>query len=178
MEASICQCGDHAWLNLNDGHVALVSARHAPLLTMWPWKATECHGNYYVRRFGRHQPTVGRREMLCISMHKVICPCVGKRVVDHKNGNGLDNRENNLQPISNLLNKQKQRKKPNATSSYKGVSYYKKKWRTTLQHEGKQIFVGYFRDEEVAARAYDRMAYKIFGPGVVTNFPLSLDITA
>lgn len=167
---SICECEDHAWLPLDGGFVALTSPQHAPLLTMWKWYTSKSNGNYYLNRLSNITTPYGR-VMVSIALHRVICPCGGNFVVDHKNGNGLDNRESNLQPLPQALNGQKQRKKPKATSRFKGVSFIKKKWRVTLQKDRKQIFLGYFRNEEAAARAYDEKVVEVHGPGAVLNFP-------
>ena len=176
-EPKICDCGDHTWLPLNDGFVVLVSPQHGPLLTMWRWYATKDHGTYYARR-AKSRPTINGQCVLSITMHRVFCPCNGSFVVDHENGNGLDNRESNLNPLPEALNKQKQRKKSGATSRYRGVSFYKNKWRVTLQKDRKQIFLGYYRSEEAAARAYDQRVIEVHGPGAILNFPYDLKVSA
>eukprot|EP00192_Tetraselmis_astigmatica_P000159 CAMPEP_0117665736 /NCGR_PEP_ID=MMETSP0804-20121206/9980_1 /TAXON_ID=1074897 /ORGANISM="Tetraselmis astigmatica, Strain CCMP880" /LENGTH=1337 /DNA_ID=CAMNT_0005473191 /DNA_START=336 /DNA_END=4349 /DNA_ORIENTATION=+ len=64
---------------------------------------------------------------------------------------------------------------PYRSSKFRGVSRGrgKKKWRAMIQHQKKQIHVGYYDSGNEAARAYDREAVRLLGADAVTNFPLS-----
>jgi hypothetical protein len=65
------------------------------------------------------------------------------------------------------------------SSKYRGVTWYKKnnKWRAYIRYDVKQHSLGYFEDEEEAARAYDRAARAhkggraLRGVKVDVNFP-------
>lgn len=82
-------------------------------------------------------------------------------VVDHINGNGMDNRLCNLRYITareNISCDNVKRKKPKA-SKYAGVSYNrnsngKNKWRSILAHNKKTYSLGTFSTEEEARDAY------------------------
>ena len=78
-----------------------------------------------------------------------------KEVVDHINGNKLDNRLENLQLTTNRHNTSKDRK--GHTSSYLGVSWSKKnkKWVAQIYKNKKQNFIGAFNCEMAAAKAYN-----------------------
>jgi hypothetical protein len=58
-------------------------------------------------------------------------------------------------------------------SSYRGVTWHKgnKAWVAQIYSSGKKRFIGYFDNEEEAARAYDKVAREIFGNGAKLNFP-------
>jgi hypothetical protein len=58
------------------------------------------------------------------------------------------------------------------TSHYRGVCWYKnsKKWVATITYDGKQHNLGYFEDEEEAARAYDKEARAQRGDNAKLNF--------
>jgi hypothetical protein len=60
-----------------------------------------------------------------------------------------------------------------AGSKYRGVSWNKNKnkWTATIYSNGKKHNLGYFEDEEEAARAYDRAARAHKGEKAQLNFP-------
>jgi hypothetical protein len=64
-------------------------------------------------------------------------------------------------------------KQPGTSSKYKGVSWAKKSavWLASIRYKGKQIHLGLFLDEKLAARAYDEVASKLHGEFAQTNFP-------
>ena len=82
-------------------------------------------------------------------------PCGLKRVVDHINNNVSDNRLSNLRIISNRDNCHRVKNGLN-TSKYIGVIYdkIKKRWRAQASIKNKRFHIGYYSDEETAAKAY------------------------
>lgn len=95
-------------------------------------------------------------------------------VVDHVNGNGLDNRRCNLRvctPQQNAFNSKPVR---GSRSKFKGVKYNtacKNKWTARIRINGKQVDIGRFETEEEAARAYDKVAKEVQGDFAWLNFP-------
>jgi len=83
-------------------------------------------------------------------------PCKYEKVVDHIDNNPLNNNLKNLQIISHRQNCSKDKK--NYTSKYVGVNWcsFYKKWRSRIYHNGKTIFLGYFKDEYQAHLAYQK----------------------
>lgn len=108
------------------------------------------------------------------SMHRLILNAPPFSIVDHINGNGLDNR------ISNLRFTTPQGNKANShhgkyTSSFIGVSKItdvnrKKQFRVMAKKNCKKIHLGYFEFEIDAAKAYDSHAKNIYGDLAITNF--------
>lgn len=86
-------------------------------------------------------------------------------IVDHKDGNTLDNRKQNLRLSDQRTNAQNMRSNINSTSKYKGVSWNKdrNKWRAVLKYNDKQVHIGRFNTEEEAAQAYNKAALQYFG---------------
>ncbi len=92
---------------------------------------------------------------------------------DHENHDGIDNEEENLRPVTHAQNAQNRNKQIDTTSKYKGVSWYKRdeKWRAQIRVDGKEIHLGLFDCEIMAARAYDTAAKLYFGEFACLNFP-------
>lgn len=94
--------------------------------------------------------------------------------LDHIDGDGTNNKLNNLRLATrsqNNFNRRKQTKP--ASSQYKGVSYDKRhsKWHTYIRQDGKKKTIGYFATEEEAARVYDTHALLLCGEYARLNFP-------
>jgi len=90
---------------------------------------------------------------------------------DHKDGDGLNNQEENLRLCShsnNLANRGPQR---NNKSGYKGVSWFPltNKWQWYVRKKGKRVAGGYVDTIEEAALAYNEAAKEHFGEFAFQN---------
>ena len=81
--------------------------------------------------------------------------------IDHINGNGLDNRKANLRFVTHAQN---QFNSTNYSGS-KGVSFSKQKrrWRSYINIDNRQRFIGYFDNKKDAMLAYNQRALELFG---------------
>lgn len=98
-------------------------------------------------------------------LHRVILGLTDSKIhIDHINGNGLDNRKNNLR-ICTVSQNQANVLKSKGTSKYKGVSWVTrdKRWTCRIYVDSHMIHIGYFTDEKLAAIAYNEAALKHFG---------------
>jgi hypothetical protein len=88
-----------------------------------------------------------------------------KLVVDHIDRNKLNNYVTNLRYATRQQNGMNNTKRKNTSSIYKGVMFYKRynKWMSHIRHKGKRIHLGYFVDDQDAARAYNAKAMELFG---------------
>lgn len=95
----------------------------------------------------------------------IMEPPVGM-VVDHINGNPLDNRKVNLRVCTQKENL-RNRRPGRSMTGYKGVRPdYRRKHPTFnayITYDGKKRYLGKFSSAEAAAKAYNQEALKIFG---------------
>lgn len=153
-------------IELSRGGVAIVDDEDFADLNKYSWTFD---GRYAVRFKGT------RSEQKKIYMHREIVVVPNGKMVDHKDGNKLNNRKANLRictATDNLRNKGRVVYRNRGSSKYKGVSWYKRdhKWMAQLRVKGKHIHLGYFDNEEQAAIAYDSAAKKHFGEFANINF--------
>jgi len=108
-----------------------------------------------------------------ILMHRAILGVPAGMYSDHINGDRLDNRRMNLRICTNSQNSMNRRKRSGCSSIYKGVYWEKaiNKWRARIKLHGKRKDIGYFDDEQEAARAYDQAALELFGKFAQLNYP-------
>jgi hypothetical protein len=111
---------------------------------------------------------------LCLKGEKYILAryimnCPKGMVVDHINGNRLDNRKSNLRICTQFQNTKNRFKSRSNKSGYKGVSFFKAKyplkkpWVAEIVYNYKRISLGYFYTKEDAAKAYNKKAIELFG---------------
>jgi hypothetical protein len=107
-------------------------------------------------------------------------------VIDHIDGNGLNNTKSNLRLCNRSQNAMNKKLKSNSKTGWRGVrkiiSYsrgrnktlaiLKKPWCAYITPKGqKRINIGYYETPEEAARAYDEKAKELFGEFAKLNFP-------
>jgi hypothetical protein len=111
-------------------------------------------------------------------LHREILDAPKGTLVDHKNGDPLDNRRANLRLATAAQNRHNRRKiKTKTASIYIGVYFNKQieKWGARIGYQGKRIYLGSFKTEIDAGRAYDEAAKKYHGEFARLNFPESAD---
>ena len=122
----------------------------------------------------RHGPYAYCRSAPLRYMHRLIMP--GVPMIDHRDGNGLNNTRGNLRPATPALNNANQKLRRNSVSGLKGVSWDSchNKWRAQVWHKGTGYRIGYFATREAAGYAYDRKAVELAGEYARTNQMLGL----
>jgi HNH endonuclease/AP2 domain len=133
-------------------------------LGRFKWFVIESCGNKYARTNICQHST---------PMHRLIHP--DGIMVDHRDGNSLNNRKSNLRAATKAQNSQNKKKRAGTTSRYKGVMWCpaNSKWAARISRRGSEkkvaYHLGYFLSERTAGEAYDRAASDMFGCFAATN---------
>lgn len=148
-------------VQLSRGLVAVIDDEDAPLIAGRLWHASSGGRVVYaVDQSG--QP-----------MHRVLLSPAPDEVVDHIDGDGLNNRRSNIRTCTQAQNA-RNRQAQEHSSTFKGVFAKGKNWAVCIRHENETIHLGTFEQEEAAARQYDRAARVLFGQFARTNEMLGL----
>ena len=82
------------------------------------------------------------------SMHRMLMNFPKGLIVDHINGDGLDNRRENLRTVTVPQNSQNKKKKSGTSSIYKGLSMVKNKtsvkYNVKIRYDKKKVTIGRF----------------------------------
>ena len=149
-------------IKLTQGMVAMVDDEDFDMVSAYSWFANRINNIYYASRKIRKEN--GKRTDL--RLHRFILGITDADVsVDHKNGNGLDNRRENLRVCTQANNALNRAINKNNSTGYPGVRWYesRKKFRADIQFNKRKISLGYFDDAVKASEAYDAKAKELFG---------------
>lgn len=156
--------GNVAYVHLYDGEIATIDSRDVSLVGRHRrWSAIHtARGCYAAAKFW--DAKLGRRR--CVRMHRLILGIRSAKVFcDHIDHNGLNNRRSNLRRATRRQNRFNARKRLDAKHSlYKGVGRAAnwrratKPWIAYICTAGERVFLGAFRTELGAARAYTSAA--------------------
>lgn len=138
------------------GYDVIVDAVDLPLVTQYRWRAYAVKGKVSNAEIIYARTGVGKNR---ITMHRLLAEY---KLVDHCDGDGLNNRRSNLRNATAKQNCANSRKRRVKTSSrFKGVSFHKQISRWVAQAAGS--YLGSFVNEVEAAKAYNRAAKKLWG---------------
>lgn len=149
---------------LTQGKQALVDDDEFDELALVKW----CYrGGYAVRTEGT------RANQRTVVMHRLVMDAPANAVVDHINGDKLDNRRCNLRLATTAENIRNSARSVRNTSGFKGVSFDRSrgKWFASICANRKLKNLGRYATAEEAARVYDRAARELHGEFAKVNFP-------
>jgi hypothetical protein len=146
---------------LTQGEIAIVDACDASRVLRHKWHVCKQGRQYYAATNAPRRAGKQRR----IWLHRLVLGTSPGTEIDHKNGDGLDNRRANLRRATRTQNNGNSRLRLNSKSKLKGVHFYKArhKWCARIQVNGCGKYLGEFATREEAATAYDRAARELFG---------------
>jgi hypothetical protein len=139
--------------------ICLIDKEDYPLLKNYNWFSHKEGKRYYA-----YTNTLVGCKKTCIKMHRMI---LGQPPysVDHIDGNGLNNRKNNLRKCNHSQNAVNSGVPSNNVSGFRGVCYDKTrlKWVAFVKKDNKNIFRKRFNTKEEAIVARKREMFKYFG---------------
>lgn len=148
------------YIPLTQGFFAIVDYRNYDKLMKYKWFVLKRKNTNYAARHINNE-----KGQLTIMMHNKISQPPKGMETDHRNHNGLDNREYNLRHCSKAQNQYNQKPR-GGYSKYKGVTWSKRTknhWQAQINKGEKHFSIGYFATELEAAIAYDKKAKELFG---------------
>ena len=148
-EIKLSQFGKKRSLNL----VALVDDEDYHFVNQIKWYADKRSGRFYARHGQLHL----HRYILCVTDEKIM--------VDHIDGDALNNQKSNLRKATRSQNGANRIKKTVTSSQYVGVSFHRvtNKWMANIRKDKKLRFLGRFENETDAALAYNKAAVEVHG---------------
>lgn len=156
--------GDIAYVPLTKGYEAVIDAEDVPLVSGASWRAAV--GKWAVYAIRNHSD--GELKTT-ISMHRLIMGAPVGLEVDHRDGNGLNNRRHgetgNLRVATTSQNQFNQRVSVANSSGFKGVTLVKSlgKWQAQIRHGKARRYLGLHATKEAAHAAYCAASLELHG---------------
>ena len=152
------------YIPLTQGQVAIVDTVSVSCLEKWNWCAV---WNARMKAYYAFRSDVIDGKPTTIPMHRFVVGLASgdKRQVDHKNGNTLDNRMDNLRAATASQNAMNRGIQSNNKAGLKGITWHArtKTWRADIGAYGKDKTIGYFKTKEEAHEAYCKAAKELHG---------------
>lgn len=139
-----------------DGHTVLIDEEDYNLVKDFKWRVVVKSKSYKVVRY---KTTNKNRKTVVVWLHRLIMGVNGvdwkSSIVDHINGDALDNRKENLRivtPSQSIINTKISKRNK---SGVRGVDFKNGKYRARLSYNGVRLELGSFSSLEEAKKAYD-----------------------
>lgn len=153
---------------LTQGKNALIDPEDFKKVKPYKWYALFNRRMWYAKATAKNPK--GKKS--AVAMHRLVMGLDfgDPAQVDHRNGDGLDNRKANLRLAMQGQNIKNQKKRSGTTSSkFKGVYKRDHFWKAQISVNGEKLYLGRFDSEEDAARAYNVAAVKHHGDFACLN---------
>lgn len=148
-------------IELTMGKVAFVDDEDYDRISGFTWRAfRDRNGTYYAIRSYRRS---GKR--FTEYMHRAILRALPGVLVDHRNGDGLDNRRENLRLATRAQNGRNRRIDRDSTTGLKGAYFDRRsaRWRASIRVDGVKVHLGCFDSAENAHAAYAVASARLHG---------------
>lgn len=160
-------------IQLTQGQVALVDDEDFERVSQYKWSAMFCrnyaNGGRFMAR-GRVGVVGNRRQVL---LHRFIMDAQKGGIIDHIDGNPLNNTKSNLRHVTVHQNTCKTLfvLRTTNTSGFRGVCWQSrdKKWMAQIVVNRQRVYLGLFINKLDAAKAYNEAAKKYHGEFATLN---------
>ncbi|MFC3833437.1 HNH endonuclease [Deinococcus rufus] len=164
--------GPPAHLNVKNGSAtanAVVDSKWLPYLAQFRW---QLEPSGYVKRGLSTRGSDDRYHTATIRLHVEVAGQEPGKVVDHLNGNKLDNREANLRLTTQRINQRNRGRVSSNSTGFKGVQFSRQHqvFRATIHVDGKR-HTRHAPTAGAAAQLYDDLARLHYGSDARLNFP-------
>lgn len=158
-------------ITLQTGSVTLVSDGRYDQLIEHRWREDIHNASRkpYVRATIRLLTPAKVVKTTSILMHRTITGCPLPYRVDHVDGDGLNNQDENLRIATQDQNNYNRR--GFSLSGFKGVTRRRGRFQARITHLEVEYALGTYATAEEAARAYDAKAREFYGVFAYLNFP-------
>ena len=157
-------------LKTKNGYEFEVDEEDVPLASQRGWWGSSVRQRRTNGQYGKVRKYIQRSifkngKWTSESLHRVILNAPDGADCDHVNGDGLDNRRNNLRFCTTSQNGANRGSQINNTAGFKGISWHKKNknWNVRIMVHKKMKHLGGFSKKEDAAKAYNNAAIEYFG---------------
>lgn len=159
--------GDIAYVPLTQGYEAIIDAADAGEIGRFNWYAMIARNPDGTIRtvYARRAVSIGYKRQVTCLMHRQVLGADDDLQIDHHDGNGLNNRRDNLRQATNTQNQYNRRLTRTSASGVKGVYWHsaRSKWKAKIGHDGTETYLGSFATLEEAADAYARASRALHG---------------
>lgn len=155
--------GRHAFLIIRSNrlgeHVVVIDRRDLGLVGAYRWWLHRSNRLIYATAYIN-----GQR----VRMHKFLLP--GAALVDHRDGNSLNNARRNLRRADCSINTFNS-ERPSGASGERGVDLDRGRFRARVTHQGRRRHLGRFDNAEAASAKYQAAARQLYGEPPVPGCP-------
>jgi len=134
--------------------VALFDDCDKKLLDTWKIFSWADNTNKTIKPYVKTWVYIGNKKNKVMYFHRILINAKNGEMVDHINGNGLDNRRNNLRIVNASQNGMNKKSKL-GVSGFTGVTFCKctNRWRAWIEAYGYKLCMGRYKTKEEAAEA-------------------------